>query len=373
DKIEILDILEDVLKEEGYNVFTAIDAYVAIDILKNEKIDLLLTDIKMPGKNGIQLIEEARKLLKYKNLPVIILTGVKSRETVLKRKELNVDVYLVKPYSMSELVLIIKKLIKKKRKNIEKTDKRKNKKILKDFRVLVVDDEEDIRDILEEYLREFTSRIYTSSSVEEAIKFLKMNEIDLLITDLAMPEKDGFSLIEWMQNQEKHTGTPIIIVTGVKRDRETISHSIELGIDRFLVKPVFLEKLSESVVDIINPEYLKKKYQNMIAGYDKMLEKIQKKEKNQLSELRLKIENLDNKNYEYKKEYTAISLKTSKRDNKTESLKTLEEKIKLCEKKLEALSDELKNTRKLYSVQKRKIKNLQKAVRKKLDELKLSA
>jgi DNA-binding response OmpR family regulator len=99
---------------DGYEVALAADGKEAIDILRKEKIDLLVTDLHMPHVTGLELIKIVRSELKNK-MPIIMLTRVGLEETVYKAFELGADDYMTKPFNPDELSLRIKKsLIKAK-------------------------------------------------------------------------------------------------------------------------------------------------------------------------------------------------------------------------------------------------------------------
>jgi DNA-binding response OmpR family regulator len=99
---------------DGYEVALAADGKEAIDILRKEKIDLLVTDLHMPHVTGLELIKIVRNELKNK-MPIIMLTRVGLEETVYKAFELGADDYMTKPFNPDELSLRIKKsLIKAK-------------------------------------------------------------------------------------------------------------------------------------------------------------------------------------------------------------------------------------------------------------------
>ena len=94
DKIVLRDVKR-VLKDlEGLNVFDAVNTQEALNILSTESIDLILLDLIMPEKDGFEFFGDIRK--DY-DMPVILMTGDRSIETIEKIKELHIDDYLTKP------------------------------------------------------------------------------------------------------------------------------------------------------------------------------------------------------------------------------------------------------------------------------------
>lgn len=113
DDIMTLKALEHKLKNDGYQIVTALDGKIAIEMLNTDKeIDLLLTDLHMPLTSGLELITHVRNTLKS-NIPIVMLTRVGLEDTVLHAFELGADDYITKPFSPEELSLRIKRLLVK--------------------------------------------------------------------------------------------------------------------------------------------------------------------------------------------------------------------------------------------------------------------
>ncbi|NPA49432.1 MAG: response regulator [Thermodesulfobacteria bacterium] len=94
-------LLSEELQEENRLIKTAADGLEALELLKEEDFDLLITDLKMPQMGGIELLKEAKRL--RPDLLVIVITGYASLETaILALKEGAYD-YIRKPFSLEEL------------------------------------------------------------------------------------------------------------------------------------------------------------------------------------------------------------------------------------------------------------------------------
>ena len=100
------------LKLSGYEVSQAWDGVEVLEYLKKNEVDFLLLDFLMPRMGGIEVLEEMRRLGKYKDLPVIVLTNAAEKENVDKAFELGARDYLVKSYhTPEEVVQKIKKVL----------------------------------------------------------------------------------------------------------------------------------------------------------------------------------------------------------------------------------------------------------------------
>jgi DNA-binding NtrC family response regulator len=113
DEASIRKVLGFMLEENGYLVRTASSGAEALDAIEKDPPDLVLTDIKMPGMDGIRLLEEMRKL--DDALPVIMLTAFGSVETAVEAMKLGATDYLTKPISRDELTLIVAKALRVRR------------------------------------------------------------------------------------------------------------------------------------------------------------------------------------------------------------------------------------------------------------------
>jgi len=109
DEAPMLKLLETILKKDGYDVIKAQNGFDALEIVKTERIDLVISDIKMPKMNGFELL----KRLKAENpkIGVIIMTGYGEIFTVKDALLLGADEYITKPFKTHEISLVVEKTI----------------------------------------------------------------------------------------------------------------------------------------------------------------------------------------------------------------------------------------------------------------------
>lgn len=99
------------LVAKGFTVFTAGDVPEALSILENTKVDLVITDLKMPRISGMDLVKHVRENLK--NTEVMMITGYPSIEGAVKAVKAGAEDYLVKPFTNEELFFAVEKALKK--------------------------------------------------------------------------------------------------------------------------------------------------------------------------------------------------------------------------------------------------------------------
>ncbi len=109
DDILLLKTLAFKLSKEGYVVVTSKNGFDAIEYLKENEPDLIVTDIMMPFVNGLEIISFVRNEKKSK-VPIIVLSSAGLEKTVLEAFELGADDFVTKPFSPNELVIRIKKI-----------------------------------------------------------------------------------------------------------------------------------------------------------------------------------------------------------------------------------------------------------------------
>ncbi|CCK78750.1 sigma-54-dependent transcriptional regulator [Desulfobacula toluolica] len=100
-------IIGELLQEEGYTSLTASSGMEALDILNNELIDLVLTDVKMPGMSGIQLLEKIKQI--KPDIPVIIMTAHGSVEKAVEAMHKGAYTFILKPFENQALIAHIAK------------------------------------------------------------------------------------------------------------------------------------------------------------------------------------------------------------------------------------------------------------------------
>jgi DNA-binding response OmpR family regulator len=101
DEYEICSMLKDFLEREGYEAFTATSVKDALGIIEKERPKVILLDIRMPEMNGIEAIEEIRKI--DEKVGIIMATAVMDEDVARKAMELGASDYIIKPFDLEYL------------------------------------------------------------------------------------------------------------------------------------------------------------------------------------------------------------------------------------------------------------------------------
>ena len=111
DSISIRKSISFVLTQEGYEVVEAVDGVDGLAKAKEDKFNLVITDINMPNMDGIEMIKQIRQTEGYKFTPIIALTTENQDSKMQEGKATGATGWIVKPFTSEKLLAIVKKII----------------------------------------------------------------------------------------------------------------------------------------------------------------------------------------------------------------------------------------------------------------------
>jgi len=119
--------------------------------------------------------------------------------------------------------------------------------------ILIVDDEPDIVNLTEKFLRLGEFDTITSNNAKEAMKMVEENydKIALILLDIMMPGRSGYSVLEEIKNNEKYKHILVVLFT-VKSFNEDVQKGKDLGADDYIVKPFSGKELLKRIKDILD-------------------------------------------------------------------------------------------------------------------------
>ena len=122
DESKMRRLLEMNLSDQGFETYSAADAEVGLTILNSAKIDLVVTDFKLPGMNGIEFLQAIKRA--NAAIPVVVMTAYGSVESAVEAMKLGASDYLLKPFSLAEMVLVVRKELETRKVREENRDLR---------------------------------------------------------------------------------------------------------------------------------------------------------------------------------------------------------------------------------------------------------
>jgi len=221
-------LLKDTLTDEGYQVETVNNGIEGVEkISRGEPFDILLIDIRMPKKDGIQVLKEAKS--KVPDIITIIMTGYPSIETIREASEYNAFDYITKPLDPDEVCECIKRSLEVRKLSKElKTPE-------KPPRILVVDDMQSALFLSEGVLEDEGYHAEIAQNGEEALEKFRQKRFDIVVADLHMPGIDGIELLNKIKKLDVKT---LVIIMTARPSIESAILAFRHGAYDYITKPI---------------------------------------------------------------------------------------------------------------------------------------
>ncbi len=278
------EILASQLASWGVKTILASDARDALDKLNSEqlKLDLIITDMHMPKKDGLTLVADIKLIDQYKDVKVLMLSSMSFQMSTAELSSLGLDACLMKPVGSSELfstMAMMSAYNADLNNNVKLQDTNKQSLEIVEWpnyhKVLIVEDNSVNQLVAEGILKKFGLRYGVAIDGSIAIQTLIQSEADqpytLILMDCQMPVLDGYkATIKIRQGEagERYKNIPIIAMTAnaMKGDREKCLQS---GMNEHVPKPIDVAVLQKALLSgfSLTPKTLLKF--NMLGDVDK--------------------------------------------------------------------------------------------------------
>lgn len=225
--------------EDIADVHTVVSGPLAVDYVKNHELDMILLDVEMPGMDGVETLEMLRKTEACINMPVIMVTGMRDKETVMNSAILGIDGYLVKPVSKE---MLQQKIMEVYQKHCEEQEEKPT--------VLMIDDDMAYLKQLNSMLKD-KYNVVMINSAKLALEYLLKHVPDVIILDYQMPLYNGTSMMKLIQKSTVGDSVPVIILSGML-SRQVRQECYLYHPAACLSKPVTKEVLVENIEQALN-------------------------------------------------------------------------------------------------------------------------
>jgi len=111
DEPDVLKLAEIRLRKWGYEIITASDGQNGLELIRNQKPDLVLLDLRLPNMDGVEVCRQVKNDKELKHITVILFTATEDMAVATMAKEHGADDYIVKPYEPEELLEKVKRFI----------------------------------------------------------------------------------------------------------------------------------------------------------------------------------------------------------------------------------------------------------------------
>ena len=202
-------LLETILRRSGVTATSAADGGRAIELLEDQKFDLVILDLMMPHIGGADVIRHLAGATRRP--PVIVCTAAGVAATRDLPREI-VSAVLRKPFDIVELMATVAEL----------TNRETERETTTLPRVLIVDDESDARFVMRTLAG--PAEVLEAESGEEALQLVREHRPDAILLDLMLPGISGEDLLQQLRSDPSTSAIPIIVVTARQLSEEDRSH-----------------------------------------------------------------------------------------------------------------------------------------------------
>ena len=220
------------LESDGYQVLLAGCGEDALWLAREERPHVVILDIMLPDLNGFAVLEALKAHPSTAPIPVVIASVLIEPE---KGYALGAVDYLPKPVSREQLLSAARQALAARQES-------------QPHRLLVVEDDPDIRSMMREALTRQGYQVSTASSGQEVLGQVVRSQPDLILLDLKMPGMDGYEVIRQLKNDEDTQSIPIIVTTASPLDKERDKiRVLGMGATQYITKPLSLHSLIDEI------------------------------------------------------------------------------------------------------------------------------
>jgi DNA-binding response OmpR family regulator len=235
-----------ILEPAGYEVILAKNGKKGLDSAKKDNPDLIILDVILPDINGFSVCRELKDDPKYSSIPIILLTAVGTGTESYSEnigKEHKADCYFSKPVESKKLIETINDLLI--------GAKPAPKKEGVEGKILLVDDDEDFLNATKQILAANKYEVVTARDGDEGIAKARHEHPDLILLDVIMPGKDGYTVCYELRKIKQTRPIPIIMLTSIGQQFSKPEYAVDIAIDHladdFVEKPVDTQTLLKKV------------------------------------------------------------------------------------------------------------------------------
>jgi DNA-binding NtrC family response regulator len=230
-----------------YQVDTAPSAEKAYPLLNATEYDLVISDLKLPGDDGLTLITKVKEASPRTH--TILMTGYGSKEVEGQADRLS-EGYLTKPFDLLDLLHMVQKILSQpasqhspalKRQRLAKDDHR---------RILIMEDDRSLRRIYTKALSKSRYQVDEAATIQSARRLLQENQYAIFVCDIHMGRDLGTELLDEFREKFQRQETHIVMCSEYGHYRYL---SEEMGAEYFLEKPIALTTLLTLVNRLSDP------------------------------------------------------------------------------------------------------------------------
>jgi len=250
-----LKLVKALLQRGSFRVLEAANAEVGLDLARNNRPDLILMDIQLPGMDGLTATRIIKNDPLLNKIPVAAMTSYAMESDLEKAKEAGCDGYIIKPIDTRNFLDTARQFLQGgpplslRNFGIQPYQKK----------ILIVDDEPLNVKLLQAHLLQNKYEVLHAHSGLEALEKTVQESPDLILLDVMMPGMDGYEVIRKLKNDPQSQDIPVILITALGGLDDRLK-GLEAGADEFLNKPVQKAELLARIRSLILYKQLREQF-----------------------------------------------------------------------------------------------------------------
>ena len=242
DSYSALLLYKNLLGQSGAEVHTAKDGREGLAMAEREAYDLIISDVDMPGMDGIAFCRALRAEPRTGKTPIIMASTFGTEADIEKGFAAGASAYLCKSEVAQLLLKTVGEVLRRTRQVLQR-------------RILVVDDSRSIVQFLEQGLQREGFHTESAGNGQVALELLAHRRPDLVLSDIRMPLMDGFAFCRAVKSDPALAAIPFVVMSD-SDDRAHMNRMLQYGAAAYLVKPFNINQLIVFIEKILSDHFL---------------------------------------------------------------------------------------------------------------------
>jgi len=234
DDPEMLDIVTITLEQHGYQVIVASDCAHGMEVALSESPQVVITDLKMPAMNGLEMVYDLRHHGLTQHIPILALTGYRMEQRT-NAIMAGADRILGKPFTPDLLIILVQRLLN-----------RESKGSLTNH-ILCVEDGQETCELIEIAMPHL--KFTFAHTLADGLDLIRRGIFDLYLLDNWLPDGSGIQLCRQIRRTDAISPVVFLSAASYARDHD---HAMEAGATAYIDKPVDPFRLERILVDLLS-------------------------------------------------------------------------------------------------------------------------
>ena len=246
-----LELLTYVLTVFGHTVFQTRDGEQGLEAARREVPDLILTDLQLPKTDGYGVVRALRKDPRFQNRPIVAVTSYAMRDDRERVLASGFDGYISKPIVPEEFVDLVERFLAPAQRSGQRpapaSEWHRPATVHYHTTILAVDNSSVNLSLLQSTLGPFGYKVDPAATALEALTIARKNPPDLILSDLHMPDMDGFAFFTTIQTDPKLKVIPFAIISSTVWPEDELTRAFGMGVRTFIRRPIDPELLVKEI------------------------------------------------------------------------------------------------------------------------------